>query len=1137
MTMPADNAARLAALTDFDRTLLVEAGAGSGKTAIMAGRVAMMLLDGIEPRHIVAITFTEAAAGELLTRIRDFLTKLAEGEVPMELAVALPGGLNEEQRTNLDLAAQHVDELTCGTIHSFCQQLIRPYPVEAGTDPGASIMDPVEVELQLNEVTDDWLSRRLAGDEGGFLPELVWNDPNQALKLVRTIIKEQHKSRGLQPPPAAGAAEEIKVFRAAALSFQQHVAGAQVQVPEVLAIANELAGAAKGMALDPDLPEAEQFVNMLSLDLSSSVLVQAGTFRKFRHKGRFQAQAAVMGLSKAAGDAANHAATNYYDHCGEAWEAVRCAIASVVLSGIMQETAPIMDSFRDSKRATAQLDFDDLLHTARELLRNSEAVRAALADRFRHVLVDEFQDTDPLQAEILWRLCGESTHPAGAGRDRSIRPGALFLVGDPKQAIYRFRGADVQTYLQARQSIADHDPAAILSISTNFRSQPGILDFANEVFQDHLSRKGQPGFTPLNAFLINQPGLPQVSHLKVSLGDIEKPTVHDCRVAEARDVADLCARLIGSHQVRDRVSDEMRPCRPGDIALLAPVGSSLDLYENELEDRGIPIATQAGKGLYRRQEIQDMIALTRLLADSRDTLAFGAFLRGPLVGLTDEQLLDIVEQQPSPEEHPHSLPRLDLQLDPAYILDPYAREVIEKLQSLYRRVNSTTPHDLLSQAVDLLNIRALLSNRHRRRAERALANLDTYLELLQNYSVRGLRAAAQVMTDAWQDEAGAVEGRTDAAEDAVSIVTMHSAKGLEWPIVIPVNAMGQPQSTSGEFSDRAAGILYCPVFKIKPTGYQAAADREDLELNRERTRLWYVALTRARDTLVIPNTAVGSKTASWADTVDLLAHAELLPELDASHWPLAFDLYRNEQGNTQTREVFREQAEQIAAHKREVTWAAPSRDEQTGPLTNDLDSDFRLMGDEDDPLFTEVAPPTQGGRERGLVLHKLVEEVLTGELTEDGLAIQSRAAQLIAELGRDAVEDAATGLSVSELAECVVRTFALPEIAELRDRLVPEFPIGYSSVTDGAEQIVAGISDAVAYDLDGSPLAVVDWKSDVNPAPATVDHYAAQIRTYMQATGAERGLIVFMTSGKCLEIAPNMTSNSGAYSYSIRNGA
>ena len=171
MTSPqaplADEGARRAAIAIHDRSFLVEAGAGSGKTAVLAGRIAMLLADGVEPKFIAAVTFTEFAASELLIRVRAFVGELAAGRIPAELGTALPDGLSEEQRSHLSVASQAIDEITCSTIHGFCQRLITPYPVEADIDPGATVMDRDQADLGFLEIVDSWLRKELSGDAGG----------------------------------------------------------------------------------------------------------------------------------------------------------------------------------------------------------------------------------------------------------------------------------------------------------------------------------------------------------------------------------------------------------------------------------------------------------------------------------------------------------------------------------------------------------------------------------------------------------------------------------------------------------------------------------------------------------------------------------------------------------------------------------------------------------------------------------------------------------------------------------------------------------------------------------------------------------------------------------------------------------
>jgi len=536
-----------------------------------------------------------------------------------------------------------------------------------------------------------------------------------------------------------------------------------------------------------------------------------------------------------------------------------------------------------------------------------------------------------------------------------------------------------------------------------------------------------------------------------------------------------------------------------------------------LERYGIPVATQAGKGLYRRQEVQDLIALTRVLADRRDTLALGALLRGPLVGLTEEQLLDIIWALPRAEEALDKLPRFDLGVDPANIAHPLARATVEKLQALQRQCNSTTPHELLSQAIDVLRVRPILLARHRGQAERALANVDLYLSLSSAFSVRGLRAFAETMTAAWTDETRAAEGRPDAQEEAVALYTMHAAKGLEWPIVVPINTMTAIKAPDSAVTDRDNDTFYCPVFGVKPAGYEAVLDAEKAELERERIRLWYVAATRARELLVLPRLDAAQSKSAWISLVDL-SLAEL-PALDLSHLPEEMGAAAAHAVNVQTRDIFIAEAAAILNKRQRLVWLAPSRDEShAGPVLAPEAVEIWAAGDDGQPHEEGPTPNVQGGRERGLILHKMLEEVLTGETDAGETALADRARALILEIGKPVMDDPAQGLSPNELAGCVVRTLNLPEIAELRASLVPELTVYAAVDVEGGEQATIGIADATSFNGEGRPSVVIDWKSDVQPTAATIEHYRAQVRAYLDMTGTERGLIVMVTSGQAIEV-------------------
>jgi len=252
-----------------------------------------------------------------------------------------------------------------------------------------------------------------------------------------------------------------------------------------------------------------------------------------------------------------------------------------------------------------------------------------------------------------------------------------------------------------------------------------------------------------------------------------------------------------------------------------------------------------------------------VLADSRDSLVLYALLRGPLVGLSEEQLLDLVWSQPRDPERPDTRPRLSIHLDADAIKNPYARDMIEKLQSLCRGINGTTPHQLLAEAINLLRVRPVLLQRHGGQAERPLAHVDLFLSLSQPYGVRGLKAFADAMIAAREGKSRSAEGQPDAQEEAVSLITMHASNGLEWQIVAPIDTITAGMDVRDPIMDSDTKTIFLPIFGVAPAGYEEAKAAEMAERERERLRLWYVAATRARELLVLPKIDVAASKSSW----------------------------------------------------------------------------------------------------------------------------------------------------------------------------------------------------------------------------------------------------------------------------------
>ena len=1138
MTPPLDHAARAHALTTRDRNLLVEAGAGSGKTAIMAGRIALMLMEGVPASSIAAITFTELAAAELAHRVHRFVLELAEGTVDVSLEPALPEGIGEPQRAALEEAASTLDALTCTTIHGFARDLIRPYPVEAGIDPGARILDAAEAELLFADAFDAWLRDHLSApvEDDPVAALVLRGSPSAVVTWLRELAATMRSPPSPRPPAGDDPDEAWGAFVAALDRFERTVSGASFAPAEAHAVA---AGLRAFEQRSRPLHGMDAFAAYLTLphelyDDHAATFTKQGELKQYRTKGKWEAAAKAVGRSKHAAGEAFVASAHAYDAVREAFGVLTTCAADLLLGGVIASLGGALDLYRDRKRAAALMDFDDLLEVAVRLLREHPSVRRALGERYRHVLVDEFQDTDPRQAEIVWRLTGAPASEDDPWDAWPSRPGARFVVGDPKQAIYRFRGADVATYVRLREHLQADPNGACIEVDVNFRSTPEILERVNRTFAEVLSHASQPGYAPLRAHRAAG-SAPAVMALPIpapaAAPDDKPPDAGTKRELEAAAVANLCRRLIDDPSVVGS-----RALRAGDIALLAPTGTDLWRYERALERRGVPVTSQAGKGFYRRQEVQDLVALTRALAFPHDRLALGAVLRGPLVGASDEALLDASEAlagRTAPAD------RLTVFTDPELLPDGVIRRALQRLGPLARRARSTTPYALLAAALERLEVRAVLLDRYRWRGDRALANVERFLTHSAAYAVRGLAAFAQDVWTEWNEERREMEGRPDTESEAVTLITMHSAKGLEWKVVVPVNTLSSPKGATPPFVDRATGRIAHKVLASPTSGYDELEDLEQAALAQERERLWYVTATRACDVLIVPQPGFEIAGGAWLHLIPWALDG--VPPLDVPDAvlqppqpPFA--------DTAQAAEVFREEAERIAARTPLVRWVRPSRHEIDAAPSASSDAVPDTLADDVLDTLADTMPDALGasstvaqaravhadddalderdlmplpsvagaGAARGTLLHKLLEEMVTGETDATTEALRDRARTLLGQLtlGSGRLPDA------DEVAATALRAWGLPEVASVRDRLVAEYDVAGHEAEPDATILYAGVADAVALDATGRPTDVIDWKSDVNPSRATLQRYREQLGAYLRLTGAERGWLVLATRGR-----------------------
>jgi CRISPR-associated exonuclease Cas4 len=1052
----------------------------------------MLLASGIAPGSIVAITFTELAAGELRHRISAYLDALLGGSVPRELRLCVPDGPTPEQRRSLMAASKQLDELTCGTIHSFCHDLLISFSVEAGIDPGAEVLDADQADFVFDSTFDRWWRDRLdrplpaANDP---IASVARRNPTGAEELLRAFAKFRRRYRSAKPLPSDLDATADLEFVESVREFRRwcdHVDVPPEADPDIVAL--ETLASHFERAFDP-LPGFERLWELAHPPSLSIMRKDAFALRDYRRRSLWRRAA-----GREDGDRLSDRAEEYYARCRTAYGALMGRIATAVIGSFSIELDGVLEDYEAFKRRAAVLDFDDLLYTCRQVLRDFPVVRNTVGERFSRILVDEFQDTDPVQAEIIFLVCS-SAADAMTWHRRSMRPGQLFVVGDPKQAIYRFRGADLATYRTARQAIEDQFPGNVVRVSANFRSRDPILQHINDCFAPHLSQQ-EAGYVALQGTRsASDQVLPCVAKVSVELPPDTR--VASSRDEEARVVAELCARLIGNVELT--LNDgKVRSLTPGDIALLAPVSTDLWRYERALEEAGLPFASQAGKNLFKRQEAQDLVALIRTLADSRDTLALGALLRGPLVGLTDGELLDITAGLP-PSEDPDQITGLTLLTDPATVQHDTAREVLGVLRDLRRRVNGTSPALILAEAIERLHVRIIVAARSADQAARSLANIDGLLERARSYRVRGFAQFARDIDAEWSDGSSSAEGMVEADGQSIEIVTVHSSKGLEWPVVIPINRASMPRRAETFVYRRGDESLHWALGQIIPPSLGDALLTEEAEKRAENLRLLYVACTRAMESLIIPD-FTWSNDESWAKLLSF--QPDMIPELDVSRFPRARISPPSADENLQSAEVFAAEQSRLEASPK-VRWITPSY--------GDLDVITVQSASEasnEEPLRPLLA--LEGGRIRGILLHKLMEELVNGELEESLESATSRAEQLRDQLF--SVSSFTAPVDATELASTALNTLQLPDIEPFRSRLMAEVPI-HAIAPAGPDHLIAGRADAIAEADDGS-MVVFDWKSDIAPKEADCSAYRQQLAQYLHATGAQRGAVVYMTSGR-----------------------
>lgn len=524
---------------------------------------------------------------------------------------------------------------------------------------------------------------------------------------------------------------------------------------------------------------------------------------------------------------------------------------------LVQVYLRVLDTYRQHKLEQNALDFDDLEWRARAALTHPD-VQQRWRRSLRAVLVDEFQDTNDAQRAIVYALTGLDDALSGNRNQPHHEPcdlPTLFVVGDGKQSIYRFRGADVSVFQQVQQQV-QHIGGQPVRLNTSFRTHPPLLAWINGVMAQVLNRP-----RPLLAFEI--PFEPLTAHRPspahphcVELHLLDMPGASgDIRVAEATMLAERLAALVSGEQgpiIHERGA--WRRPTYGDVAILLQASTHFTVYEQALRAAGIPFLTTAGRGYYDRQEVQDLLHLLRVLNNPADELALVGVLRSPLFTLDDNTIVRL--RLSHPQSMWYALLHADLPDAPAAL--EHARTT---LRELYAQRGRLTVVELLRTALNMTGYLAVLSALPDG-AQRCV-NVEKLIEAIRRTDTTDLRAYTEYLRQLL--EAAPREGAAPLeAEGSVRLMTVHASKGLEFPmVVLPDLSRTNPPLRSMWLAHASYGLALClhdAAGEVqKPQVWQHALAREQQMQRAEQERLFYVALTRASDYLILSGKALEAK--------------------------------------------------------------------------------------------------------------------------------------------------------------------------------------------------------------------------------------------------------------------------------------
>ena len=903
---PGDADARRRIRESLGESLVVEAAAGTGKTTELVARIVEVLARGdADVGGILAVTFTEKAAGELKLRLRAGLERArqdaaAPAGAPGSGAPAGGSGAGApsappraERARHLDAAIAHLEEAQVSTIHGFCADLLRERPVEAGVDPRFEVLDDPGAQRIFRQAFEEWLHGAL--DEG----------PPPG---VRRALRRRPAGFRFEDSPAADGGPTDRLRRAAwqlaewrdfTKPWRRETFSRKAVIDQVAAHLAQFAALTDkaanrrgdrlflatqpARALERTIRAADAVrPRRRDYDGIEAQLVELAANRDFTNPRRGAGAQYGEGVSRA----------QVLDQHGKIVDVLQrfAKVADADLAARLQEELRDPIARYDRLKVEAgRLDFVDLLLKARDLIRDHDAVRADAQRRYARIFVDEFQDTDPLQAEILLLLASGDPRE----RDwRKVTPGAgkLFLVGDPKQSIYRFRRADVGVYREVTEQLVRRGVASV-ALSTSFRSVPAIQRLVNRAFAPLMDAAGggaesgaeqpRPGYVPLAPHRADAPSQPAVVALPAPSpygfrGVVTGRAIEASLPGAVGAFVDWLVNESGWTVTEQRAGPADGGAGTGRVAVEARHVAVLfrrfdswgaDVtrpYVEALEARGIRHLLVGGRSFHDREEVVALRAALAAVEWPDDELSVFATLRGPLFAVDDETLFAWLQR--FRRLHPFRIPPEAAagEEEGSERFLPIA-DGLDLLARLHRRRNVVSVARTVGQLLE--ETRAHAAFVMQRAGEQVLANVLHVGEMARAWEAGGglsFRGFVEHLRGEAEERQAGEAPILEEGSDGVRIMTVHGAKGLEFPVVV----LGDPtarlcRTAAGRFIDSASGLCAVRLAGWAPLDL-LDHQRQEVERDREEgIRLAYVAATRARDLLVVPAVGDAPRLDDW----------------------------------------------------------------------------------------------------------------------------------------------------------------------------------------------------------------------------------------------------------------------------------